>query len=268
MHVRLRLAITLVAISRAVSGASQTPEPQAISTAAAPRLALSPGVISVTSQPGVSSTHPLTMTNLTPKKVTFVLRAFDVVIRDGKRVFVPAGEAEGGIARSAIFEPPAIELNPGESAQVRVTLTVPGEPTVRAVVAMFQGQTALPGNGSVMVTGSLGTLITYNLSDSVAVRMGEPIINPQSDSSNLIVSGSVDNDGREPVVVHGTLAILRSSGQLIGRVAIASHRLLPGETFDCAAEYPHNLSSGSYRAMMSLEYAGGVQTRGVAFEVP
>ena len=46
------------------------------------------------------------------------------------------------------------------------------------------------------------------------------------------------------------------------------HRLLPGETFDCAAEYLHTLSPGSYRAMMSLEYEGGVQTRSVEFEVP
>jgi hypothetical protein len=133
---------------------------------------------------------------------------------------------------------------------------------------MFQGQTAIPGSGSVKVIGSLGTLITYTLSDQHAIRLGEPTIKAQSDSSNLTMSGLLDNNGREPVVTHGTLAILKGSGQLIGRVAIESHRLLPGETFDCAAEYPHNLSPGRYRAMMSLEYEGGVQTRSVEFEVP
>ena len=88
------------------------------------------------------------------------------------------------------------------------------------------------------------------------------------DTSSLTVSGHLDNNGREPVVTHGTLAVLRSSGQLIGRVAIESHRLLPGEKFDCAAEYPHNLSPGRYRAMMSLDYEGGVLTRSVEFDVP
>jgi hypothetical protein len=151
---------------------------------------------------------------------------------------------------------------------VKVTLTVPQEPTVRAVIAMFQGQTALPGNGSFMVVGSLGTLITYNLSNRVEVRMAEAVIKPQTETASLTVSGRVDNIGQEPVVAHGTLAILRRTGRLIGRVAIPLHRLLPGETFDCTAEYPRNLSAGSYRAMMSLEYEGGVQTRSVEFEVP
>src|SRR5438132_9283865 len=67
---------------------------------AAASLALSPGVIQVKTQPGASSTHVMTMTNLTGTKFKFVLEAFDVVTRDGKRLFVPAGETEGGIARS------------------------------------------------------------------------------------------------------------------------------------------------------------------------
>ena len=77
-------------------------------------------------QPGASSAHELKITNLTYSRLKFALEALDVVIRDDKRVFVPAGETEGGIARSAIFDPPAIELDPGQEARVTVTLTVPG----------------------------------------------------------------------------------------------------------------------------------------------
>jgi hypothetical protein len=235
---------------------------------AAPSLALSPGVIQVKAQPGGSSAHVMTMTNLTSTKFRFVLEAFDVVTRDGKRVFVPAGETEGGIARSAVFDPPAIELNPGEAGKVKVTLTIPAEPKVRAVVAIFHGQTALPGKGTLMVTGSLGTLITYNLSARIAIRAGEPAISPQSDSANLTVSQQLENDGQEPAIPKGTLAILKSSGELIGRVAIQPHRLLPGEKFNCEVEYPHRLRSGRYRAMMSIQHEGGVQTSSIEFQVP
>src|SRR5437899_1072640 len=110
----------------------------------------------IKTQPGGSSTHALTISNLMYNKCSFVMEAFDVVVRDGTRVFVPAGETVGGIARSAIFSPPFIELNPGESALVKITLTVPPEPAVRAVAAIFHGQTALPGNDKLMITGSLG----------------------------------------------------------------------------------------------------------------
>jgi len=241
--------------------APQQPQPPA------PSLALSPAVIMVKAQPGASSTHPLTMTNLTGTRFRFVLEAFDVVIQGGKRVFVPAGETEGGIARSAIFDPPAIELNPGESAQVKITLTVPAEPKVRAVAAIFHGQTALPGKGTLMFTGSLGALITYNLSEKIAVRVDAPAISAQTESSNLTVSEHLENDGPEPVIPKGTLAILKNSGELVGRVAIQPHRLLPGEEFDYAVEYPHNLRPGKYRAMVSLEHEGGVQTSNIEFEV-
>jgi hypothetical protein len=137
-----------------------------------------------------------------------LLEALDVVIRDEKRVFVPAGQTEGGIARSAIFDRSTIEWNPGQAGQVRVTLSVPEQPTVRAVVALFYRQTAIPGNGSLMVRGSLGTLITYNLSSDVAVAVDKPAVTPQTETSNLSVSQGLKNTGSEPVVPHGTLAIL------------------------------------------------------------
>src|SRR2546427_3983309 len=234
---------------------------------AAASRALPPGVIQVKAQPGTSSSHVMTMTNLTGIKFGFVLEAFDVVTRDGKRVFVPAGETEGGIARSAVFNPPAIELNPGEAGKVTVTFTIPAEPKVRAVVTIFHGQTALSGTGTLTVTGSLGTLITYNLSARINIRAGAPTISPQTDNSNLMESQQLENDGQEPAVPKGMLAILKSSGELIGRVAIPPHRLLPGEKFNCEVEYPRSLRSGKYRAMMSIQHEGGVQTSSIEFQV-
>lgn len=218
-------------------------------------------------QPGVSSSHVLSMSNLTGSRLGFVLEAYDIVVRDGKRVFVRAGETEGGIARSAVFTPPTIELSPGEIGQVRVTLTIPADPRVRAVAAIFRGQTAIQGGGGVMMIGSLGTLITYNLSAQVKVRAGAPTITPQTDKTNLVVSEQLENDGQEPAIPKGTLAILKSSGELIGRVVIQPHRLLPGEKFKCEVEYPHSLRPGKYRAMMSIQQEGGVQSSGLEFEV-
>jgi hypothetical protein len=241
------------------------PQPQE----APPSLALSPAVIMLKAQPGASSTHSLTIANLTPSKLTFALEALDVVIRDGNRVFVPAGETEGGIARSALFDPRELELNSGESAQVRVTLTVPPEPKVRAVVAIFHGMTALSGNGTLMFTGSLGTLITYNLSEGKAnVRTATPKIAGQTASSNFTVSEELENDGSEPLIPKGTLAILKDSGALVGRVAAEPHRLLPGEKFNFTFEYPQTLRPGMYRAMMSFKDEGGVQTNSIEFRVP
>ena len=267
MHFRWKIFFVFILLSGICHPANSDAHP-ASNVRTAPSLALSPAVVEVKTQPGASSVHELTITNLTYVRFRFAMEAFDVVIRDGKRAFIPAGEINGGIARSAIFDPPNLELNPGESGHVKVTLTVPEQPNVRAVAAIFHGQTALPGSGSFMVTGSLGTLITYNLSGNVSVHLGTPSLSAQTEGSNLTVSDKLRNEGSEPVVANGTLAILKSTGELVGRVAIEPHRLLPEEEIDCQAEYPHSLQPGDYRAMISFEHEGGVQTSSVRFRVP
>ncbi len=263
--------ISTVFLAGMLCSAADTPKkadtPVPIQAGAAPSLALSPGVLEVKARAGASSTYVLALSNLMDARLAFVLEAYDVVVRDGKRTFVPAGETEGGIARSAVFDPTTIELNPGETGKVKVTLTVPDQPKVRAVVAIFRGQTALRGTGAVMFTGSLGTLITYNLSSDVKVRVGAPTLKPQTVTSNLVVSEQFENEGQEPAVPRGTLAILKSTGQLVGRVAIEPHRLLPGEGFNCEIEYPHGLRTGKYHAMISIQHEGGVESRGLDFEI-
>lgn len=268
---RKLILICAVVGASALSNGADTPkkpdrQPDVYLQPTAPSLALSPAVVMLKTEPGGSSTHALTMANLTHTQFRFVLEALDVVIRDGKRVFVPAGETEGGIARSAIFDPPAIELQAGESARVKITLTVPPQPKVRAVVAIFHGQTALQGKGA-LFTGSLGALITYNLAGKMAMRAAALAVSPQSESLNLTVSEEVQNAGEEPLIPKGTLAILKTSGELIGRVAIEPHRLLPGEEFKYAVDYPRTLMPGKYRAMVSLEHEGGVKTSSIEFQV-
>jgi hypothetical protein len=232
-----------------------------------PSLALSPAVVEVKAQPGLSSTYSLTLANLTATDFDFVLEASDVVVRDGKRVFVPAGETEGGIARSAVFSTKTLSLKPGESGHVNVTLTVPEHPKVRAVAVVFHGLTPVRRVATAMFTGSLGALITFNLSNNVNLRAAQPVILAQTESSNLTVHQSLENAGDEPVIPKGTLAILKDSGELLARVAIEPHRLLPGEKLECAIEYPHTLREGKYRALVSLAYEGGVSTTSGEFRV-
>ena len=67
--------------------------------------------------------------------------AEDVVVQDGKRGFVPAGETAGGIAATAVFTQKQVVVKPGQSASVGVTFTVPPETPLRAAIALFRGLT-------------------------------------------------------------------------------------------------------------------------------
>src|SRR5262249_17787357 len=120
-----------------------------------PSITLTPAVVMVQAKPGQTATQILKLDNNTGGQFGFWLEALDVVVHDGKRTFVQAGEIPGGVAQSALFSPKSLVLQPGQSGKVQVTLTVPENPTVRGVVCMFRGTTVFGVSGSVGMTGSI-----------------------------------------------------------------------------------------------------------------
>jgi hypothetical protein len=241
----------------AVPGAADAP----------PSLTISPGVIMVQAQPGQSTTQDVTISNLTPTEFTFNLEAMDVAVRDGHRVFVPAGETPGSIARTAIFSPASFTVQPGGSATVHVTVTVPENPAGRAIVAVFRSNTKVQGRDGFAMTASLGALMTFTLSKELQIESSPLHFDGLSEGDDLTISEWVTNTGSEPVVSKGVVAILNSTGKLVGKVPVEALRLLPGERLQFKAGYPSTLKSGKYRALMTLEHDGTVLTTSSNFDI-
>ena len=234
----------------------------------APSLTISPGVIMVQAQPGQGTTQDISISNLTPVEFKFDLEAMDVAVRDGKRVFVPAGEMPGSIARTAVFSPPSVVVPPGTSATVQVTVTIPENPAMRAIVAVFRSSTKVQAPNGFAMTASLGALMTFTLSKTLQIEGSALHFDGLSQGNNLAVSEWVTNTGNEPVIPKGVIAILNSTGGLVGKVPVEAMRLLPGERLEFKAEYPSALQSGKHRALMTLEHDGTVLTTSSAFEIP
>jgi len=211
----------------------------------------------------------LTLTNQTARDFAFEMVAEDVVIKDGKRIFVTAGETPNSIAASAVFTQKTVLVKPFSSAAVDVRLTLPEETNIRAVVAMFRGTDKLPtSSGAVGMTASLGALITFNLTDNVKLK-AEPVrVIPASETANMKIAQWISNTGTEPVLPEGAAAVLNSNGALVGKAIFDPQRLLPGERLEFSAEYPGELSAGNYRALCSFQFEGKTQTTEAAFEIP
>ena len=103
-------------------------------------IALSPAIIMVRCKPGQSTTQTLTIVNHTANEVRFNLATEDVVVREGKRSFSPAGQIANGIASSSVASPASVVVKAGEEASVQVTFTLPPETGQRAVVTFFRGR--------------------------------------------------------------------------------------------------------------------------------
>jgi hypothetical protein len=235
--------------------------------AGAQTLSLSPAVVPLGGQPGQSTVQTLTLTNGTGLRLEFALEAQDVVVRDGRRVFVAAGEVPGSIAATAVFSERRLELGPGQAASVDVTVTLPASAAHRAVVVLFRGLTRIAGAGGSAATASLGTLLTFTLSDERSVSPSELTVEPPTAARNLAFEQAFANDGSEPVVLKGMTVILDGGGRVVGKVPARPQRLLPGERAALRGDFGGELSPGTYRALSTFEFDGRAVVRSAAFEV-
>lgn len=250
----------------ASTGAATPPAPA--SEAGSASITLSPAVVMLKGRPGQSTTQRLTITNRTAREFTFELVARDVAVRDGQRVFVPAGELAGSIAATAVFSEPEIVVAPGQSASVRVTLTVPATSNLRAVVAFFRGRQKPAVPGEVALSASLGSLLTFTLSDNIRAEAGPIEFHASTLAANARFSQRLANTGSEPVVAGGVVAVISEDGRLAGRAPFPPQRLLPGQRLTLTAEYPAELPAGRHRVVTTIEFEGRAITNSAEITVP
>ncbi len=258
-------AIIIFATSLLAQTAPQPP----LAPAEKPSISLSPAVVMAKGNFGQGLTQVLTLTNTTGMDLAFDLVAQDVVVKDGKRVFIPAGETQNSIAATAVFTPRSVLVKAHTSASVELRLTIPAKTDIRAVAAIFMGTDKLQtSGGGVAMTASLAALVTFNLTPNVKIEQEPAHILPASESANMTISQWVANPGTEPVLPEGTAAVLDSAGKLVGKATFSPQRLLPGERLEFRAEYPDQLQPGAYRALCSFQFEGKTLTSVADFKVP
>jgi hypothetical protein len=263
-----RLAVISYAALWSIAGA-QTPAASA-DESGPPRasISLSPAIVMVRCKPGQSTTQTLTIMNHTAGEVRFNLATEDVVVREGKRSFSPAGRIANGIAATSVASPASVVVKAGEEASVQVTFTLPPDTGQRAVATFFRGGLVNPGNGAIGLSASLGTLITFNVSNDYQMEAGPVEASLQTPSANLILSEELRNSGSEPVIPKGVVVILNASGKRVARASFIDQRLLPGERLIFAATNPAQLAAGRYRTLSSFEFEGKVLTSAGEFTIP
>lgn len=229
-------------------------------------LSLSPAVVMLSGHYGQSTTQTLTLRNGTSRTFSFDLVAQDVVMVGGKRSFVEAGSISGSIAATAVFSPRQVEIAPGGTASVTMTVTLPPATRQRAIVALFRGTNRIM-SGNTPMTASLGSLLTFSLSKQLEMSATALAVQPQSATSNLTVRHSCTNSGDEPFVTKGVLAVIDQNGALVGRSTFESTRLLPGETSELSGEYPGELEPGRYRVFVNYDYEGKTLSRSAEVEI-
>jgi hypothetical protein len=234
----------------------------AATAARAGAISVSPSVIMLRGSLGQSTTQRVSVENSTDQVFNFRMEAQDVVVVDGKRAFAAAGETPGSIAATAVFSQSAVTVRPGEKVALDVTFTLPPATKCRAVVALFRSTGAFRH-----VRASIGTLMTFAVSDDVVVEPGAVRVTPQSNAANSAFAQPLINRGTEPVVARGVVALLDARGRLVGRSELAPVRLLPSERNEIRGEYAGNLEPGRYRVLLTMDLQGKSMTGAAEMEV-
>ena len=233
----------------------------------APSLSLSPSVVILKSTFGQTIKQSIGLNNGTSQGLDFEMIADDVVVKNGKRVFVAAGELPHSIAATAVFSERSGHVAAGASQAIQVLLTIPNQTTIRAVAIYFRSKHVVVEHGTVSITATVGSLITFILSDNIAVQ-AEPVhVHPATASENLKLVEALKNTGSEPVVPDGVAAFVDASGSLVAKIPFQSQRLLPGERLEFTAEYAGRLKPGAYHVLCTFSYEGKALTNSAEMRV-
>jgi hypothetical protein len=261
------LLLAVVASAAAFTNAASVACAQQAPTASSPSVSLAPAVLVLHAKFGQSVTETVTLTNGTPQTLNYDMYAQDVIVKNGKRVFVAAGELPNSIAASAVFSRRSGSVQPGMDQSVQVILTLPAATPIRAVAVQFRSKHVVTRD-AVSLNASLGSLVTFVLSDNVALEPGAVHVHPTTAASNLKVVESLKNSGAEPVVPSGVAAFVDANGQLAAKLQFDPQRLLPGEGLDFSASYAGRLKPGTYRVLCSFQFEGKTITSTGEFRSP
>ena len=135
------------------------------------------------------------------------------------------------------------------------------------MAVFFRGLPVQPNPGP-KIRLNLGVVVDFSTTDDVDLQVSTPTVSQQTAIANTVITEELANSGPEPANVRGVAVILDATGKMIGKAAFDQKRLLPGERNVLRAEYARALSSGQYRVLCSLEYAGRTVTKTIELSIP
>ena len=126
-----------------------------------PSITITPAVILAHCIPGQTISNTLVVNNQSGQQLKFEMAAEDLVVQQGTLVPVPASQSPNGIAASVMFSNPSITVMPWHTSSTKVTLTMPFDSPVYAVLIVLKGADKIPSFTGTTLQPSLGTLITF-----------------------------------------------------------------------------------------------------------
>ncbi len=239
---------------------------------------VSPVVMNYSAEPGTSETQKLTIANLFSQR-----RAFSLVLGDfdrdanGTKSYTEAGSMPTSASDWITISPSYVEVNPNETKEITVTITVPnGANDTRwtmIYVKATKEQTSHNADkgfaGGVVISPTIGVQVYQspgsNTSYEATVSDFKEITKPGEDQRTLAVT--VDNKGGKNLKCSMYLLIADLQTATEVKSSPVVFPLLPGRKQIAKLPVPKDLKPGKYSVAAILDYGHGSDLEGIQMEL-
>lgn len=239
---------------------------------------VAPVVMNFSAEPGTAETQKLTVTNFFNQRRAFTLTLGDFD-RDetGAKSYEEAGSTGTSAADFMTISPSYLEVNPNESREVTVTMTVPNGTSetkwAMIYVKAAKEQTSFNADkgfaGGVVISPTIGVQVyqspNSNTSFEANVSDFKEITKPGDSLRTLSVL--VQNTGGKNLNCKMYLLIANLEKATEQKASPVSFPLLPGRKQRARLILPDNLEKGKYSVAAILDYGHGTDLEGIQMEV-
>ncbi len=239
---------------------------------------VAPVILEFTAEPSNSQTKTLTISNYFNQRRAFNLSLGDFDRKqNGQKFFKPSGQMERSCAEWITINPSFVEVNPNESKEVKVTITVPsGEKSTKwamIYVKAAKEQSAFGADkgfsGGLVISPTIGIQVYQspgsNTNAKASLTKISEITQPTDPQRKLLVG--VNNSGDKNLKCRMYLLIANLSDATERKSPGISFQILPGRQQDVELLIPSDLKPGKYSIAAILDYGKGHDLEGIQTEI-
>ncbi len=216
--------------------------------------------------PGGHGSQVLRVRNTGEDVVVLTTRLADWTVSDGTSkglALHPPATRQRSCSRWVEVWPAELEIGPGESATLRISVALPDQAEgsyFSAVVLATGARPARVGGAEVGVAVNIGHLVTVHTAGHTvwsAESDGLTLSRPD-DTRSLEIGLDLRNTGTGAIRPKGSFAIVDAAGEFVGKVDLGTYCAQPGGLVRVRELWDGLLSPGAYRVYGTVEIGGGV----------
>lgn len=226
-------------------------------------LNVDPSSLSLSAGPGESVSGMITLDNKGDQEISVRAYAEDwAFMPDRSKSFRKPGSVKNSCSKWIYLHPEELRIAPGQSKQVRYTVTAPQDAAGGYYSVIFfetqQDDPELLKKANVIIAGRIGSIVYFETKEGLEKRMSmsDLKISRSVPGKPMYFKFTAKNEGNTYVAPSGNIVIVDDLANLHARIDIQKQYVLQGESLVIENKWVSNLAAGQYDVIATVDYGG------------